>query len=135
MVQKMTYFFGELKHKQILAEDLEQAIRIFKASILYPEKYVDPKCIQKRGEYDNKLGRQVHTYKKNAFIPIYEDTSSETGWKKIGRVPLEECWDFDYSELMSGTHFFLEAPKQEEPKEAKGGLPIIGDRSIKTRKT
>lgn len=65
----MQFCFGSSYDGSVVieAKNLDHAIRIFKVSELFPEKYVDQKFI-KSSDYDSDLRRSIYKYKGDPLI-------------------------------------------------------------------
>jgi hypothetical protein len=120
------YLFGQEKTISFEARSLEHAIKIFKATELFPEQYVDKKFRERNVEgnydykYDDDLSREIYKFKPGALIYIYDNQ-----WKKLGSVSLEECINVDYQTLIPSVPL-LEAPRMDSDQENKEILPVIG---------
>jgi hypothetical protein len=86
------------------APDLETAIRLFKAAVLFPEECVSHSD-KKKSDYNNALERYEYTFKPNPTIPVYEaiPTKDEDRSRDVlrARLPLFECIELDYRALLS----------------------------------
>ncbi len=126
------------------ARNLEHAIKIFKVSELFPEKYVDDQYIKRNGdgyreqEYNHDLKRYEVKFKiLNPKIKIYINESEEDDkikWKEVGKLSLQECVNVDYKDIMPQKNL-LAAPITETNEEEMETLPIIGDAKAVTQCT
>lgn len=122
----MQFCFGSSYGSSVVieAKNLDHAIRIFKVSELFPEKYVDQKFI-KSSEYDSDLRRSIHKYKGDPLIYIFEVDSDKKRNKKLGSIRLKDCIDIDFRDYLPNSNL-LEAPKELAQEEEEGpNLPIV----------
>jgi len=123
----MKFSFGSSYSDSVTVEakNLDHAIRIFKVSELFPEKYVDQKFI-KSSDYDHDLRRYINTYKGDPLIYIFEVSPDKKRDKKVGSVRLKDCIDIDFRDYLPSSNL-LEAPKEltQEETEDTTKLPIV----------
>jgi hypothetical protein len=127
----MKFCFGQYgvydRSIEIEAKNIEHAIKIFKVSVLFPEKYVDPIYIKKdrqgrfESEYDSALSRYNYQFKiADPKISIFDEQD-----KKIGTIGLQECINVDFNQFIPQKNL-LEAPKVfDEKQEPQETLPVI----------
>ncbi|MDD5650686.1 MAG: hypothetical protein PHF86_09795 [Candidatus Nanoarchaeia archaeon] len=115
------------RHILIEAKNFDHAIKIFKVSVLFPEKYVDPIYVKKDAEgcfesdYDSDLSRYSYQFKiPDPKIPIFDDQD-----KRIGTIGLQECINVDFSQFIPQKNL-LEATKiPGKNLENQETLPVI----------
>jgi hypothetical protein len=126
-VQLRNYRFGRESYNDyvtIEAFNLAHAIRLFKNTILFPERYVAKKFIASE-EYNSKLKRSVYTIKgDNPFIQIRDHETK----KLLGKVLLSECMDLEL-DLNVSTKLLTDGiqpqPNNNSPEQSEG-LQLIG---------
>lgn len=117
----MKFVFGEHDSSHIEAKNIEVAIKLFKISELYPEKYVDEEYIESK-EY---ISGQGYTYEftPNPMISVMDEESNV-----LRKIPLHECINVDYKSLLPVASNLLEAPQKEKEQEEKGtDVLVIGN--------
>ena len=138
----MKFLFGNRdsnsSHDYVIIEahNLKHAIKIFKVSELFPEKYVDKSFIAKKTngyldqEHNYDLDRYVSKLKAGAKIFVYEEKEvtkkSQNKYKKIHELTVEECINVDFRDILPQQNL-LEAPQivPNKESESKELLPVI----------
>lgn len=115
----MKFYFGESDSERIEGKTIEQAIKVYKISVLYPEKHVDKKYV-KSSEYNHAANRYDYEFKPNPQIPIFDENQ-----KKLGQVALYECVNVDFKSLLPVSSNLLEAPKRETSEDEEHGTDLI----------
>lgn len=131
----MEFFFGEGggSHRQCIeAKNLDQAIKVYKVKVLFPEENVYSKH-SKEHDYNADLDRNEYKWKvKDPKIPIYVFEEKKRNWNLVGELSLWEAINVDYQKLIPAqTTNLLAAPEIEESDEKalvpQAQLPVIGD--------
>ena len=130
----MKFYFGDISESstfvRIEANSVEHAIRVFKVTELFPEKYVDKSYYKRdeRGypdrEYDSALGRYISKFRcENPKIFIYSQEDSSEGIK-VGELGLLDCIDVNFEEILHKPNL-LQAPEITSDSEPNDILPVI----------
>lgn len=133
----MKFCFGDIEgndtHVSIEAKDLNHAIKIFKVTELFPEKYVSKIYWKKdqKGCYEQEYISELSRYKRefktdNPKIDIHESLG-DYKWKKVGVISLNECIDVNFKDILPPVNL-LPPPVDESTKESTetAVLPVVG---------
>jgi len=121
----MKFLFGKSSPEVILAPNIEVAKKMFKASVLFPEEFLDHSQLIEDGEWDSTAKHHIgRKPKPKAAIPIFDEE-----WNKLGSIPISECLDFKYDDLQSTSQHLLTGPGVADP-ENEENLPVIGKPSL-----
>jgi len=125
------FIFGEQTYEAcyIKAKTLEHAIKVFKVQELFPERFVRSDCV-KETDYNNDLGRYDYQFEGDPKINVYEGPYLGKA-KVVYELPLSECIDISYKELLPKASALLppvEGQEGQEEQKSEEVLPVIGTR-------
>lgn len=141
-VKKFIFGSGD-KRLPITALNLEAAIKVFKASVLFPEEYVGSEYWMKSEEgyirdYDSALDRYITQFVDDAKIEVFEEGGDKLK-KKVTEILLNDCIDTEYSSEITNSIPLLSSPIKSNDAQEKVNLPVVSNKqslsSIKEKKT
>lgn len=125
-----TFLFGDIHSvnecETIIAKNIEQAIRVFKSTVIFPERYVPREFRQEKDRYfTGSSYTDLTTYDllPGAYIPIFEKRIGK--YPEVGRVDAMECVTAGIDPPLRKTGVFLLTSDESSPAEEQTQLPVV----------